>query len=249
MLFALGAGDRVVGVTTYCRYPEEAQQKPKIGGFTSPNVELVLGQKPDLVVVLEDRTDLATKLTPFSIPTLAVKHKDLTGIYESIETLAARLGAAERGRELVSEIRKTLAEITRSIAGTPRKQVLFLVGRNPGTLTDIHAVGKGSYLGQLIELAGGANVFADAPAIYPKVSLEEILARNPEVIIDMSHRQTLRPEQIETVQALWARFPNIRAVRERQVHVVSEDVFVVPGPRVTMAVRSLATMIHGDRAR
>jgi iron complex transport system substrate-binding protein len=249
MLFALGAGDRVVGVTTYCRYPEEARQKPKIGGYTSPNVEAILRQRPDLVVVLEDRTDLADKLKSFSVPTLPLRHQSLADIERSIVTLAAHLGLEDHGRQVVTRIRRDLARVTESVSKRPRRSVLFLVGRNPGSLTDIYAVGRSNYLDELITLAGGTNLFRDAAVAYSKVSLEDILARDPDVIVDMSHQEGVSAQDIRTIQALWGRFPSLRAVRNRDVHVVTEDIFVVPGPRVTVAVESLARMIHGDGVR
>jgi iron complex transport system substrate-binding protein len=249
MLFALGAGDRVVGVTTYCRYPEEAQQKPKIGGFASPNVEAILRQRPDLVVIMEDRTDLADRLKPFRVPMLSLRHQRLGDIERSIVTLAARLGLEDRGRSLVAGIRRDLSRVTDSVAKRPRRSVLYLVGRNPGSLTDLYAVGPGSYLDELITLAGGRNVFHDAAVAYAKVSLEEILARDPDVIVDMSHQEGVSADDIRAIQALWGRFPSLRAVRTRDVHVVTADVFVVPGPRVTVAVGDLARLIHGDRRR
>lgn len=247
MLFALGAGERVVGVTTYCRYPEEAQRKPKIGGYTSPNVETILGQRPDLVVVLKDRTDLVDKLRPFGVPTLPLHHANLADIERSILTLAARLGLDDRGRRVAAGIRRDLDRVTASVAQRPRRSVLFLVGRSPGSLNDLYAVGHNSYLDELITLAGGTNVFASVAIPYSKVSLEEILARDPEVIVDMSHQEGAGAEDIRAIQALWNRFSSLRAVRNRQVHVVAAEIFVVPGPRVTAAARDLARMIHGGR--
>jgi iron complex transport system substrate-binding protein len=246
MLFALGAGDRVVGVTTFCRYPDEAKRKPKIGGFASPNIEAILQQKPDLVVVLGGRTDLSDKLRPFEVSTLVVRPEKLEDIESSLSTLAARLGLDERGRQVVADIRRDLDAVHNSVGKLPRRTVLFVVGRDPGTLRDVTAVGRGSYLGQLVELSGGTNVFHDAVGAYSKVSLEEILARDPDVIIDMSHGEGIRPEDLRAIQALWSRFPSLRAVRNREVHIVTDDIFVVPGPRVGAAVRSLARMIHGD---
>lgn len=249
MLFALGAGDRVVGVTTYCRYPEEARRKPKIGGYATPNVEAILQQRPDLVVVLDDRTDLVDKLRPFGVATLPLRHQSLADIERSIVTLAAHLGVDDRGRQLAADIRRDLGRVTESTSKRPRRSVLLLVGRNPGSLTDIYAAGRGSYLDELITLAGGTNLFRDTAVAYSKVSLEDILARDPDVIIDMSHQEGVSAEDVRAIQALWGRFPSLRAVRTRDVHVVTEDVFLVPGPRVSVAVESLARIIHGDGRR
>lgn len=249
MLFALGAGERVVGVTTYCRYPEEARAKPKIGGYTSPNVEAIVRQRPDLVVVLDDRIDLPPKLKPFGVPTLAIRHQRLADIERSIMTLAASLSIEERGRELVASIRRGLARVTSSVSALPQPSVMFVVGRSPGSLSELHVVGAGGYLDELITLAGGRNIFRDAATAYPKISLEEVLARDPDVIIDMSHQEGVSARDVQAIRALWSRLPSLRAVSRGGVHVVTQDVFVVPGPRVTTAVRDLARMFHGTRLR
>lgn len=249
MLFALGAGDRVVGVTTYCRFPAEARQKPKIGGYASPDVEAILRQRPDLVVILADRPDLSSKLSAFRLPTLSVRQERLADIERSIGMLAAQLGLETRGRELAAGIRRDLARVSGSVSGLPRRTVLFVVGRNPGSLTDIYTPGGGSYIDELITFAGGSNVFRDVTVPYAKVSLEEILARDPDVIVDISDQGALNTANREPIQRLWERFPSLRAVRNHNVHILTDDIFVVPGPRVTNAVAALARVIHGDRPR
>jgi ABC-type Fe3+-hydroxamate transport system substrate-binding protein len=114
------------------------------------------------------------------------------------------------------------------------------------------AVGRASYLTEVIELAGGVNAFADAPAAYPKVSLEEILARDPEVIVDMgemANTHWVTEAQKRAVLALWGRYPALAAVRAGRVHAVADDTFVVPGPRVVEAARSFARLLHPEVAR
>jgi iron complex transport system substrate-binding protein len=126
---------------------------------------------------------------------------------------------------------------------------MFVVGRAPGSLEGIIAVGPGSYLSEVITLAGGRNVLADSPVAYPKVVHEEILARNPEVIIDMgehSDASPLAPAQIASEIALWGRFSTLNAVRNRRVHIVASQIYVVPGPRVVDCAKSLAQMFHPE---
>ncbi len=249
ILFALGQGDKVVGVTTFCDYPPEARTKPKIGGFASHSLEAVLQQRPDLVILVQGRTNLTEKLKAFEIPTLQVKSRGLQEIYKNIQLVAERLGVQAEGQRLVSSIRRGLKAFGDSLSERPRSRVLFLVGRTPGQLTDFHTVGKQSYINELIELAGGSNIFVDSPAPYPKVSLEEVLARNPEIIIDMTHGETLPESEIESIKNLWAKFPALDAVRNQRVNVIRQDLFVVPGPRVVEAVKSLFQMLHGEKLK
>lgn len=249
ILYALGAEDELVGVTSYCDFPPEARKKPVIGDFASPNLEAILAQDPDLVVILSGRTDLEEKMKPFSLPILVLEHETLAKIYRSIRILGERIDRKDEAASLVALIERKLERIQARLQGMPRKEVLFLVGRNSGSLTDIYVVGPHSYLGELISLAGGENIFYDMPASYPKVSIEQILTRNPEIIVDMSSME--QPDETTVTQALeiWAQFPGIRAVRNRHVHIVSSDVFLVPGPRVAEAVENLAEIFHGNRTR
>jgi iron complex transport system substrate-binding protein len=126
---------------------------------------------------------------------------------------------------------------------------LFLVGRTPGRIEDLIAAGRASHLNELIELAGGDNVFRDSIAAYGKIPLEELLARNPEVIVDMgemSETVGVTEAQKRAVVALWNRYPTLAAVREHRVYAVASDIFVVPGPRVVDAARALARMFHPE---
>jgi len=244
MIYALGAEGELVGVTSYCDFPPEAQQKSIIGDFAAPNIEAILSQKPDLVIILSGRSDLEDKLRPFSLPVLVLEHETLAKIYASIRILGERLGRDDAAASLISDIERDLAEINHEISGLPKKEVLFLVGRNSGSLTDIYIVGTRSYLGRLIELAGGKNIFSDLPAPYPKISIEQILVRNPEIIIDMSYMEAPDETTLAQALAIWAQFPSIQAVEKGRVYIVSSDVFLVPGPRIAEAVASLVNIFH-----
>jgi iron complex transport system substrate-binding protein len=195
---------------------------------------------------MEDRQDLIDKLRPFSIPTLVLAHSNLDRIFESLLKFGKRLGREKRATDLVKKLKAELEEIKSGLSTAPKKRVLFLVGRNTGTLTDLYAVGGSSYIGQLVELAGGINIFNNLRAIYPKVSIEEVMIRDPEVIIDLSHGDGSIQGGVQQINMLWSRFPNISAVEDDKVHVVTDDVFLVPGPRVSIAVKQLAELIHGD---
>ena len=118
--------------------------------------------------------------------------------------------------------------------------MMFVVGRTPNRLDELFVMGRASYLNEVIEIAGGENVFRDASAAYPQVSLEEVLSRNPEVIVDMGEMgQTIgvTPEQKRAVEALWQRLSSLAAVKSGRVHAVASDIFVVPGPRVVDAAQ------------
>src|SRR5262249_7172161 len=244
ILFALGAGDQVVGVTTYCNYPEAAKAKPKIGGYTTPSLEAILALRPDLVIMMKNRPDVAQKLRQAAIDVTELQPENLAGLYESIRTIAEKIGVTARGESLVQSIEGQLREISPQKGG-PKPTVLFIVGRTPGAVSDLIAVGRGSYINELIGLAGAENVFRDAVVPYPKVNMEEVIRRNPDVIIDMGHNEMVTEKQKEAVKQLWKKFPFLRAVQRDAVFPISADYFVTPGPRVGLAVRDIRRMVGG----
>jgi iron complex transport system substrate-binding protein len=245
MLFALGLGDRVLGVTTYCHYPPEVTKLPKVGTYLKPDIERILSLRPDLVVM--QKTAVHSKKSLGSLPVLELKHDTIADIHDSLTMIGNAAGVPDRAQKLNASIRAELDAVRKRGAGRRPTSVMFVVGRTPGALERIVVVGKASYLGQVIELAGGRNVFADSPAAYPKVSLEEILARNPDVIVDMGEMADtvgVTDAQKQAVIAMWSRYPSIAAVRNKRVHAVASDIFVVPGPRVVEVAREFGRMLH-----
>ena len=243
ILFALGAGDQVVGDTTYCNYPEAAKAKPKIGGYTTPSLEAILALRPDRVIMMKNRPDVAQKLRQTGIDVLELQPENLNGIYESIHAIAERIGASERGRTLIQSIQTQLREVAVRKNNGPKAKVLFVVGRTPGAVSDLIAVGRGSYLSELIALAGAENIFEDAAVPYPQVNMEEVIRRNPDVIIDMGHDGMVTESQKQAVKQLWKKYSFLHAVQRDAVFPISADYFVTPGPRVGQAVRDISRMV------
>lgn len=251
MLYALGLGGRVVGVTTFCHYPPEVREKPKIGSYLHPNLETILAMKPDLVVVLQEHGRLVEKLRSVGLPVLELQHNSLEGIYASMLKLGERTAATSAAERRVAEIRKELDEVRQRTARLPRRGVMFVVGRTPGTVQDLVVVARGSFLNELITIAGGRNLYEDAPGHYPSIPQEELYARRPEVIIDMGdmgNTDHFTEEHERSVIRLWERMPLLPAVQAGRVYAVADDIFVVPGPRVAEAARALFRMIHPEVA-
>jgi iron complex transport system substrate-binding protein len=249
MLYALGLGDRVVGVTTFCHYPPEAARKPKIGDYLHPSLEAIAGLRPDLVVSEASGVRHAERLSALHLNVLEIDDATLAGIYDSIRRIGQAAGVAARADAVCAGMRAQFDAIRAAVAHLPRRRVLFLVGRTPGRIEDLVAAGRASHLDELLEIAGGENVFRDSIAAYAKIPLEELLARNPEVIVDMgemSETVGVTEEQKRAVVALWGRYPSLAAVRQHRVYAVASDIFVVPGPRVVDAARALARMLHPE---
>jgi iron complex transport system substrate-binding protein len=247
MLYALGLGPRVVGVTRYCEYPPEAKTKPKIGTFLEPDYERILALKPDLVLVIKNPVQAAEKLHGLGLRAEEIDQDSVADIYRSLERIGGLTGRAEAARKLVARLRGDLDRIRASVAGRPPASVLFLVGRAPGTLQDMVGCGPGTFLDELLTLAGGANVLARSPILYPKVSMENIMAADPDVIIDMgdyAHAQQATEHRRRQELALWSAYPHLRAVRSHRVFAVTSSAFVVPGPRMVEAARAFRDFLH-----
>lgn len=251
-LFALGLGPRVVGVTEFCRYPAEAARKPKIGTFLEPDFERILAQRPDLVLVVRNPVRLAERLSQLGLRAVEIPQDTVAEILASIRQVGKLAGAEPRARELAASIERDLADVRRRAEKLPRKKVLFLVGRSPGTLQGMVGVGPGTFVDELIRMAGGVNVLAGSPMPYPRVSVEQILAVDPDVILDMgdfAHQAGKPLEAPEQFRAVWAPYRSLRAVRENQVRQVAGEALIRPGPRLAQGARLCLELIHGAAGR
>jgi iron complex transport system substrate-binding protein len=247
-LFALGLGDRVVGVSTYCRFPPAVAALPKIGSFLKPDPELIAGLRPDLVIVHEAGNGLDRRLASLRIPFVIVDRGSLAGAFSSMHQIAAAAGVPERADALVGDLRRRLDGIRRAGAVPPKRRVLFIIGRRPGLLADLIAVGPGSYINELIEIAGGANVLAIAgQPEYPRISMETVLRLDPDVIVDtvdMGDTDAERRARQPINERLWSAYGMLTAVRTGHVHAATTDALVVPGPRVVEAAEWVAALLR-----
>jgi iron complex transport system substrate-binding protein len=252
-LFALGLGDRVVGVSAYCRFPAKAMTLPKVGSFLKPDAELIAALRPDLVIVHEVANGIDRRLTSLRIPFLIVDRGTLASVFSSIRQIGGRTGVPERADALVANIERRLETIRQAGAAAPRPRVLFIIGRRPGMLADLVAVGPGSYLNDLIDIAGGINVLAiSGQPEYPHISMETVLRLNPDVIIDtvdMGDTDAERLARQPINEKLWSAYPMLTAVRTHRLHAATTDALVVPGPRVVEAAQWVAALIRGGSSR
>jgi len=251
LLYALGLGDRVVGVTRFCRYPPEAQKKTVIGDYINPNIEVIASLKPDLVVVQQNPVRLTEQLNALHLHTLEIDEQNSRiddAIYKSIRIVGDATGASARATQLIATIRQGLADVHNKAAQLKPKRVMFVVGRSPGRLDGLIVVGRASYLNEVMAIAGGQNVFSDAVAPYPGISLESVLARNPEVIIDIGDMadNIVTEQHKRDIVVLWQRAATIAAVKQHSVFATPPDMFLVPGPRVVDAARALLALFHPE---
>ena len=248
-LFALGLGNRVIGVSTYCHFPVAAQRLPKVGDFLKPNIEVIARLKPDLVMIQRLPNSVRGQLEGLSIPVAEVDAGDLRHNLDVMLYIGKAVNAEPAARSLVGNMISRFAALRAQWAGQTPRSVAFVVGRTPGELQGLMVVGGGSYLSELIEIAGGKNVFADSKQDYLKTSYESLLRRNPDVLIDMGEMAEttgVSESAKRNLVKLWATRPALNAVREHRVYPVASDIFVVPGPRMVDAVEAFARMLHPD---
>jgi iron complex transport system substrate-binding protein len=239
-LFAVGAGDRVVGVTEFCDFPPEAKTRPKVGGYVNPSVEAVLALSADLVLVSPGpgNRDAALAMQRAGLRVEIVAAETLDDSLAAIESVARLTGDAERGRTLAASIRAELDAIAKRVAPSPPVRAFFCIQTEP-----IIAAGRDTLPAQLLSVAGGLNV-VDAPR-YPRLDIEAVAAARPDVILQARMDLSAGDPHIE--DAFWKRWPAIPAVSSGRVVVLPDDLTLRPGPRVALAAEELARILHGDQ--
>jgi iron complex transport system substrate-binding protein len=244
MLFVMGAGNRIAGVSDYDRFPPEVAKLPKVGGLIDPNVERVISLKPDLVIVYDTQTDLKQQLDRARIPMFRYVHRGLPDITETMRALGDRIGAKDAANAAAARIEAQLSAIKARVAGRPRPSTLLVFGRDAGALRHIDASGGYGFLHDVLELAGGTDVLGDLKQQSVDVSTEMILRRAPEAIIELHYGESLKTERIEDERKVWNALPSVPAVKNNRVYLLRGDEFVVPGPRIVIAAERFAQTLH-----
>jgi iron complex transport system substrate-binding protein len=244
ILFAIGAGDRVVGVTDYCNYPKNACRLPSIGGPLNPNTEKWIALKPDLIILQDDSVVLNKHAKVFKIPTLEVSVNNLKNILRSIQVIADAMQTPKAGKQLANKIKIKIDNYRISLGKTKPHQVLMLLSDTNDPSRDLYAVGRNTFLNELLSIAGGENILPDTMATYPKISKEFIIAKSPEIIIEIGPTANLSNEGILIRKKAWEIYPTIRAVKNDRLYFVGADYILIPGPRLVKILDILTRNIH-----
>jgi iron complex transport system substrate-binding protein len=243
MLFAMGAGARVVGVGNFDRYPPEALTRTKVGGLIDPDIERIIALKPDLVIVYGTQSDLRVQMERAAIPTFLYQHSGLPDITQTIRALGARIGSGKESGDLANRIEADIADVRKRVAGRPRPRTLLVFGRDAETLRGIYASGAVGFLHDMLEAAGGTNVFADVKRQSIQATSELAIARAPDVIIEIG---------ADTASAsgrnlgAWDAVGSVPAVRNKRIYLLAGDGMMNPGPRISESVRRVAAVLHPE---
>lgn len=242
-LFAIGAGPAVVGVSSFDQYPPEAQTRPSVGALVDPDFERILFLRPDLVIAYASQTDLLARLSRVRIPVFEYRHSSLADVTATIRQVGARVGRAAAADDLARQVERDLDRVRQAAATRPRRRTVLVFGREPGTLRSIYASGGIGFLHDLVELAGGIDVFADVRRENLQVSTETLLQRAPDVIVEVHPADGWTPSRIAQEQDVWRQLSSLPAVRTGRVQIIADDRLAIPGPRVAESARLIAEAI------
>lgn len=244
ILYAIGAGDQVVGVTSYCNYPEEATTKAIIGGFSAKtiSIETIISLNPDLVIAgVSAHQPIADTLKEAGIPVLSLEPKSVDDVQKIIEDLGTITGHEDQGKAVSDNISTRIETIDGKLAtiGDDNKIKVFYEVWDAPLMT----AGPASFTGQMLSLAGGMNIFSDVEGDYPQISSEELISRNPQVIIASdTHGDKLTEDAMATREG----WESIDAVKNNNVILLPGDVVSRPGPRMIDAIEMIASALYPE---
>jgi iron complex transport system substrate-binding protein len=245
-LFALGQGDRVVAVTQFCHYPPQVLDLPKVAGFTDVNFEAVLRQKPDLVILPIDKAANREELQRLGLAVMGLDTRNLGGYLATVMELGQATGREREAEAIVANLTGAMDAARERAKGKPRPKTLFSVMRayeGSGRITEITAVGRDGFFSQMLETAGGDNVY-QGPLSFPTLTREAIMIMNPGVIVDL-----VRSGGAEAALADWRSLgPSVDAVRDGRVAIFTEESDNVPGPRIHLTITRLSKALFPPEA-
>ncbi len=239
MVFALGKGDKLVGNTRFCNFPEEAKTVARVGGLLDANLEILISLKPDVIILYPELHD-KLKIMEGKAKLVVVSHNSLEDVFDGISIISKALDVEEKGVELISNIKRRLDGLSRKTAGKKRVKVLLIIGRNPDKLTNMFIIGRGDFLNDLLYAAGAVNAYGGGIR-YPSISVESVVAMNPDVIIELSAFNEGIGE--DRVLSLWDKFSFISAVKSKRIRIITDDLWLIPGPRVAEIAEKMHHLI------
>jgi len=248
ILFAIGAGPQVVAVSSFDEYPPEVKNLQRVGALLDPDLERILSLRPDLVVVYGSQLDLMKQLDRAGIPAYNYRHAALPDVSRTIREVGDRIGHAAEAEALIKKIDAQMTSIRQRVSGRSRPRTMLVVGREIGALRGIYASGGYGFLHDMLEAAGGDDVFADVKRESVQATTELILARKPEVILEI-RAGAGEAGPIASEIAVWRALASVPAVRNGRVQFIVDQRTVVPGPRIAEGTELLARALHPEAFR
>lgn len=236
-LFAFGLGDKVIAVGDYDHFPPEVETKPRVGGLINPNIEVIIEMHPDLVITYGSQNVLRERLQSVGIRMFSFVHGNVEHTLQSMRDLAEVVGATDRADMVIADIRQAF-DAARANAPPVRPKVLLVHDRGAGTLGSFYSVGSKAFQHDLIEIAGGENLFADVDSETIQPTLEEVIRRKPDIILE-----TLPPPVSEAEFAQRRKDWQGLGLAKDRIYIVTDTYLLVPGPRLGLAARRISEII------
>lgn len=240
IIYALEQQSKLIAVTDFCNYPSEAKSKGSIGGLINPNLEKIISLKPDLLIGTIAHNELALKLETKNLTTILLPNDSVDEILMSIDSIGTLLDCQSQANRLIQSIRDSL-QYYRIKPDSPRDRLpnaMLVLGRDPGTTRNIGVIGSHNYMDSIWSIIGGINSFSDLHTKFAQVSRENIIDRNPDLIIEfkIDDEWNTQKEMINLKE--WDGFNLIRAVKEKQIYVIPDESAYIPGPRIYLLAKS-----------
>jgi iron complex transport system substrate-binding protein len=244
MLYAIGGGPLVVGVSSFDEFPPEVKKLPQVGALLNPDVERILVLRPDLVLTYGSQSALEMQLERAGIRTFSYRHGGIATVLDSIRDLGRETGRATDAARVVRDIESRLQAIRERVKGRPRPRALLVFERQPGALRDLYVSGGQGFLHEMLEAAGGTNVFADVQRESVQPSQETLISRGADIIIEVRTAGLLEAGEVRNERNVWSALSALAAVRNNRIHFLSGQYLVVPGPRLAQATEAFARVLH-----
>jgi iron complex transport system substrate-binding protein len=237
-LYALNLDDKIVGVTTFCNWPPQARQKPRVGGFTNPSIEKIVSLKPDLIIATADgnRKDTVRQLERIGLPVYVTNPSDTAGILRSILHIGEITNREKDAGKLVGKLQKRLNNITAQINHESKPRVFFQIGLEP-----VITAGRGTLINEVIERAGGINVAGRDTARYPRYSAEGIMGALPDIIL---FAPMAGDKEFAAGKSFWQKFKGVPAVDNNRIYPIDTDLISRASPRIVDAIEKMALIFH-----
>ncbi len=249
VLFAIGAGDQVVAVTDFCTYPKEAVKKPKVGGMLNSSAESIIALKPNLIVFQPGKSNIKQLTKKLNSEYIEASFQDLKSIYQSIQDIGNAVGKAKEAKKLIGDIKSKLHSYQERLKNVKPKSTLLILGDSQDPLRDLYAVGKRTFLDELLTLSGGENVLSETLSQYPKISREYIISRSPEVVIIAGPNSDVTEKEFSSNLNAWRILGSVRAVKNKNIHMINEDYILIPGPRLVNIVDRFYQALHSPKSQ
>jgi iron complex transport system substrate-binding protein len=245
-IFALGQGNRIIAVSSYCDFPPEVESLPDVGGYIDPNLERITMLGPDLIILPGKHEKVADLSRQNGFPVLHAHMDNLATIQSGIENIGDALDCPDEAAALWNRIRAELDAVRNAVEGRPRPKVLLINTRSNHDLNNLFTVGNRSFLSEMLDIAGGENLFYDHSEDYFEASKESVVLREPDIIIECHAGENLSTEELQRYRDDWNALPSLPAVENERIYLFEESYALRPGPRIPLIAVQFARWLHPD---